>query len=151
MLCSVVRNSNPDPLDVMFARSTNGGSTWSNPIRVNDDLSISNWQWLGTMSVAPNGRIDAIWLDTRNDPGGYDSELFYAYSDDGGATFSPNVVLSPPFDPHVGWPQQNKMGDYFHMRSDDPRRRPRLRRHVQRRTGRLLHPHRRALRRRRRN
>ena len=119
MLCSVVRSSSPDPLDVMFARSTDGGSTWSSPIRVNDDASTSNYQWLATMSVAPNGRIDVIWLDTRANPGTYLSELYYAYSDDGGLTFSPNIALSPAFNPSLGYPQQNKMGDYFHMRSDD--------------------------------
>jgi hypothetical protein len=119
LLCSVDPPGS-DPLDVMFARSTNGGVSWSAPIRVNDDaLGTNAWQWFGTMSVAPNGRIDAIWLDTRNDPGGYDSQLFYASSDDAGLTFSTNDVLTPSFDPHVGWPQQNKMGDYFDMASDE--------------------------------
>ncbi len=119
LLCSVSRDSNPDPLDVMFARSTDGGQTWSSPVRVNDDPGTSAYQWFGTMSVAPNGRIDVIWLDTRNDPGGYDSELYYSFSEDGGVTWSANEVLSPAFDPHVGWPQQNKMGDYFDMTSDN--------------------------------
>jgi len=119
MLASVDRSSTPDPLDVMFARSVDGGMTWSAPVRVNDDPGTSAWQWLGTMSVAPNGRIDAVWLDTRNDPGGYLSELYYSFSTDAGVTWSPNEVLSPSFDPHVGWPQQNKMGDYFDMVSDD--------------------------------
>ena len=119
LLCSVSRNSTSDPLDVMFARSTDGGQSWSSPVRINDDPGQSAWQWFGTMSVAPSGRIDVIWLDTRNDPGGYDSELYYSYSDDAGQTWSTNQSLSPSFDPHVGWPQQNKMGDYFDMISDD--------------------------------
>jgi len=118
VLCSVRRNSNSDPLDVMFARSTDGGRTWSAPIRVNDDASITAWQWFGTMSVAPTGRIDVIWLDTRDNPGGINSSLYYSYSNNAGVTWSPNVRLSQAFDPHVGWPQQNKMGDYFHMVSD---------------------------------
>ncbi len=118
LLCSV-DPSGADPLDVMFARSTDGGQTFSAPIRVNDDASTDAWQWFGTMSVAPNGRIDAIWLDTRADPGGYDSELYYSYSTDTGVTWSANVALSPSFDPHIGWPQQSKMGDYFDMISDD--------------------------------
>ncbi|UCG16444.1 MAG: hypothetical protein JSV19_00085, partial [Phycisphaerales bacterium] len=109
-----------DPLDVMFARSTNGGLTWSAPVRVNDDpVDNGAWQWFATMSVAPNGRIDAVWNDTRNDPGGYDSELYYAFSTDAGQTWSVNEPLSPPFDPHVGWPMQNKIGDYYDMVSDD--------------------------------
>ncbi|HNQ25055.1 MAG TPA: sialidase family protein, partial [Phycisphaerae bacterium] len=119
MACSVDRNSNPDPLDVMFARSTDGGQTWSAPIRINDDPGTSAWQWFGTMSIAPNGRIDIVWADTRNDPGGYDSELYYSYSTNGGVSFSANEVITPAFDPQVGWPQQNKLGDYYDMTSDD--------------------------------
>jgi len=120
MLCSVERDFIGDPLDVMFARSSDGGETWSNPIRINDDLSTDNWQWFGTMSVAPNGRIDVVWLDTRDAlPGSYNSSLYYSYSINGGETFSANERLSESFNPHVGWPQQSKMGDYFHMVSDE--------------------------------
>ncbi len=60
----------------------------------------------------------SIWNDTRNGPSGYDSELHYSFSGDGGQTWSANVALSPPFDPHLGWPNQNKMGDYYEMASD---------------------------------
>ena len=118
LLCSVERNSNPDPLDVMFARSTNGGVTFSSPIKINDDPGTSAYQWFGTMSVAPNGRIDVVWLDTRDNPGTYLSALYYSNSKDGGVTWSQNERLSEFFNPHVGWPQQNKMGDYFDMVSE---------------------------------
>jgi len=119
LLCSVEPFVGADPLDVMFARSTDGGHTWSDPVRVNDDTGTNAWQWFGTMSVAPDGRIDVIWLDTRNDPGGYDSELFYSYSLDVGDTWSQNERLSEAWDPYLGWPQQNKIGDYVHMVSDE--------------------------------
>jgi hypothetical protein len=118
LLCSVDRNSNNDPADVMFARSTNGGANWGSPVRVNDDAGTSAYQWFGTMSVAPTGRIDAVWLDTRDNPGSYNSALYYSYSTDAGVTWSQNEKLSDSFNPHVGWPQQDKMGDYFHMVSD---------------------------------
>jgi hypothetical protein len=118
LLCSVDRNSNSDPADVMFALSTNGGVSFSSPVRVNDDVGTSAWQWFGTMSVAPTGRIDAVWLDTRDNPGSYNSALYYSYSTDAGVTWSQNEKLSDSFNPHVGWPQQDKMGDYFHMVSD---------------------------------
>jgi len=119
VLCSVERSSNQDPLDVMFSRSTNDGLNWSSPIKINDDLTETEWQWFGTMSVAPNGRIDVVWLDTRDNPGTYLSSLYYSYSEDGGVTWSQNSRMSDAFDPHLGWPQQQKMGDYFHMISND--------------------------------
>jgi len=110
----------PNPLDVMFARSTDGGVTRSDPVRVNDDpLDSDAWQWFGTMSVAPNGRIDVVWNDTRNSGEVNLSELYYAYSVDAGATWSPNVPVSPVFDSHVGWPDQQKIGDYYDMVSDE--------------------------------
>ncbi len=109
-----------DPLDVMFVRSPDGGQTWSDPIRVNDDLTTTNaWQWFGTMSVAPNGRIDVIWNDTRNGIADNFSELFYTNSFDGGSTWSASTPVSPMFDSHLGWPNQSKLGDYYDMVSDN--------------------------------
>lgn len=109
-----------DPLDVMFIRSNNGGDTWSTPIRVNDDAIGSNaWQWFGTISVAPNGRIDVVWNDTRNDPSAMFSELFYSYSVDTGLTWAENMPISPSFNHSLGYPMQSKLGDYYDMFSDD--------------------------------
>ena len=73
------------------------------------------------MSIAPNGRLDAVWLDTRDAPASQSrmSALYYSWSDDQGETWSPNQRISELFDPHIGWPNQEKMGDYFHMISDN--------------------------------
>lgn len=108
-----------DPLDIRFSRSTDGGQTWSPSVRVNDD-STSNgaWQWFGTMSVAPNGRIDAVWNDTRDDPNNLLSRTYYAYSTDEGVTWTTNTAMTPAWDSMVGFPNQNKIGDYYDMESD---------------------------------
>ena len=114
-----VNPAGPDPLDVMFSRSTDGGVTFSPAVRVNDDpAGTLAWQWFGTMSVAPNGRIDVVFNDTRNTGATNLSELFYTGSYDAGVTWTPNVPVSPVFNSHIGWPNQNKIGDYYDMVSD---------------------------------
>ena len=118
MLASVVPPGR-STTDVMFVRSTDGGLTFSAPLRVNDDpVNPSKWHWFGTFSVAPNGRLDAVWYDTRNAANNTDSQLFYSFSTDAGVTWSPNVAVSQPFNPFEGYPNQNKIGDYITIVSD---------------------------------
>jgi hypothetical protein len=118
MLNSVQHAS--DSTDVMFARSIDGGQSWSPPRRINDDPEGNGaWQWFGAMSVAPNGRIDVTWNDSRTTGQANLSAVFYTFSLDEGQTWSPNEQISPVFNSHLGWPNQNKMGDYTHMISDD--------------------------------
>ncbi len=114
-LCSVT-NDPGNLVNVMFSRSTDGGRTWSAPLRINDDSPTQNAaHWFGTLSVAPNGRVDACWNDTRNSPDNTLSELYYSWSDDGGLTWAANRPLSPPFNQSLGYPQQEKIGDYIGM------------------------------------
>ena len=120
MLASVQPTGFTTGSDVMFVRSTNGGQTFSAPRRINDDpVNHSKWHWFGTLSVAPNGRIDSVWLDTRNAANNTTSQLFYSYSADGGNSWSRNVAVSNSFNPFVGYPNQNKIGDYITTVSDN--------------------------------
>jgi FlgD Ig-like domain len=107
-------NTPNDPLDVMFIRSTDGGLTWSAPVRVNDDVGNTALQWFGTMSVSPDGRIDVFWNDTRGQASSNLCALYYACSYDGGVTWSPNEQASPVWNSSLGYPNQQKIGDYYH-------------------------------------
>ncbi|NNF06065.1 MAG: T9SS type A sorting domain-containing protein, partial [Candidatus Eisenbacteria bacterium] len=110
----------PDPLDVFFARSTDGGVSFDPPVRLNTDPQQSgNWQWLPVMSIAPNGRIDVVWNDTRATGTPNLNELYYTCSSDGGLTWSPNQKVSGQWDAHLGWGNNAHYGEYNQMVSDN--------------------------------
>jgi hypothetical protein len=114
-------DSRNDGSDVYLARSTDGGFSWQTNLRVNDDpMGNGAYQWMVAMDVAPTGRIDAVWYDTRNDLSDPfpESELFYSFSVDGGSNWSPNRRISDEFDTMIGYPSQEKIGDYNQVISD---------------------------------
>lgn len=109
-----------DNQDIHFIRSSDGGETWSTPRRINTDAPDRNaYQWFAMQGVAPNSRIDAAWYDTRDSLQPAVSQLYYAYSWDGGQTWSQNQPVSAPFNTHIAFPRgAQKLGDYSHLVSD---------------------------------
>lgn len=60
-------------------------------------------KFIPMLSVAPNGRLDAAWWDTRDDPGIRANDVYYAYSEDDGETWSKNIrVTDQPIDRRYG-------------------------------------------------
>jgi hypothetical protein len=120
VLCSVLT---PDSrVQLMFARSSDAAQTWSAPLQINDDVTNRTAaHWFGTLSLAPNGRLDACWYDTRHSLDNSSSELYYANSYDGGLTWSTNRPISAPFNHRIGYPVQRKIGDYIGMASFEDR------------------------------
>src|SRR5205085_8731596 len=57
--------------------------------------------------------------DTRNAANNTDSQLFYSFSTDAGATWAANVAVSDAFNPFEGYPNQDKIGDYITIVSDN--------------------------------
>ncbi|MGH9223981.1 MAG: sialidase family protein [Acidimicrobiales bacterium] len=86
--------------DIYYQRSTDGGKTFSELKRINDDDPQSQEPGGGhvqtnpNITIAPNGRVDAAWWDFRNDTGGFTNDVYYAYSNDNGATWSKNIRVS---------------------------------------------------------
>ncbi|MBI1730967.1 hypothetical protein HY229_00975 [Candidatus Acetothermia bacterium] len=118
----VVYDSNPpgaDQTDVYFIRSTDGGVSWSQPLRVNDDKSESD-QFMGAISVSEDGVIGVTFYDRRNDPENLKLDKYMAQSFDSGLTFGPNFRLSSVSSPVpiIEVPIPCYMGDYDQVASD---------------------------------
>ncbi len=82
--------------DIWLRYSDDGGDNWSTAKKVNDDPSTNlNHQWHPAIwCEKSNGRLYIMWMDTRDTPTS-DSALIYAtYTDDGGASFVANQMIS---------------------------------------------------------
>jgi hypothetical protein len=92
------RNGDPDVF-VMYSRD--GGSSWSQPVRVNDDqLKNGKEQFFTWMSVDPvDGSINVVFYD-RRDTSGATTGLTLARSVDGGRTFVNRKIDVKPFAPN---------------------------------------------------
>jgi hypothetical protein len=76
--------------DILFSRSTNGGATWSAPVKVNDDPPGHD-QYYPWLDVAPNGTIWIGWHDRRNDPNNFKHMWYMDRSTDGGLSFGTDL------------------------------------------------------------
>lgn len=80
-------------LQIVLARSPDGGRSWSEPVRVNDggfDVDHST----PTVAVSGEGVVAVTWNDRRGDSGGRCFRHYVALSADGGRTFGPNRPVS---------------------------------------------------------
>ena len=80
--------------DVFVRFSDNMGTTWSARTRVNDDGG-TNSQFLPWLDVdQQTGLVAVVWYDARNDTNNQQVEVFVALSDNGGANFLSNILVS---------------------------------------------------------
>lgn len=102
-----------DDGDVFYVRSGDRGTTWSRPVRVNDDQT-DRFQFFPTVAVAPNGSINVMWGDFRDDRTEFTYHIYYSKSDDQGRTFVENArVTDFPSNPNRAFPRGVFIGDYF--------------------------------------
>jgi hypothetical protein len=99
---------------IWFARSTNGGTTWSAPAMINNQASLNDQfnQWMVVDETT--GALGIMYYDSVGDPNRKKVDVWYQSSYDDGATWTPAVkVTSAQTDETVsGSDSGNQFGDY---------------------------------------
>lgn len=105
--------------DIFVSRSTDGGATWSDAVKVSDAPAGTD-QFFPAMSVGPDGVLDVVFYDRRGDPEAKLLDLYYTYSTDGGLTWSVDQrITDVPTDPTKSHHQNGMIfiGDYIDIDS----------------------------------
>ena len=93
--------------DIWIISSTDSGQTWTAPLRVNDDVTVTH-QFLNAMAIDPvSGNIYVTFFDRRNYADD-STDVYLAYSNDGGATFTNLKISAQGFMPNDVF-----VGDYI--------------------------------------
>lgn len=106
------RNGDPD---IFLIRSTNGGTNWTSPVRVNNDSlgsgKLQCWPWI---SINEQGKLAILYYDSRNGTSNTNIEAWLARSTDGGQTFINEKLSSVSFT--ASWPNSDvRFGDYINI------------------------------------
>ncbi len=99
-----------DNTDIFLAKSTDGGQTWSLPIKVNDDTGNKH-QFLTWMDIdQTTGYLYFIFYDRRN-YNDNNTDVYMAVSTDGGQHFTNTRISDSPFTPTT----THFFGDYTNI------------------------------------
>jgi subtilisin-like proprotein convertase family protein len=99
---------------IWFARSTDGGATWSAKVKLNDQASLND-QFNQRLVVDPNtGQLAVMYYDTVANSGRLKADVYYQSSFDDGVTWSTALkVTSAMTDETIaGADSGNQYGDY---------------------------------------
>ena len=82
--------------DIYHVRSTDGGRTWTQPKKLNDDQDPQSIEFQVTpnLDIAPDARVTAAWWDFRDDDGAFPNDVYATWSDDNGETWAPNQKIT---------------------------------------------------------
>jgi len=104
--------------DIALSRSTDGGATFSSPVRINAD--VRGQQFFPALAVTPSGTVAVDYYSTQNSATDRLLDVYQVVSTDGGDTFGPPVrvtdvsfdrpITNPNFDTFVA---NCYMGDYI--------------------------------------
>ena len=82
-----------DKGDVLLVQSTDGGATWSAPVKINDDVTTTD-QWQPTITMAPDGSSLGIFYYSRQEDAGNNAFKYYGRT---GAISGSMITFLPGF------------------------------------------------------
>jgi hypothetical protein len=108
-------NNNGDGSDIVFQKSTDGGATFSPPVRLNSRPGGDRAQWFPWVTVDEiTGRVSVFYYDQGIATSGHLSEVSYLFSNDGGDSWEhPRPITPRPMKAgHGNDTGQPNLGDY---------------------------------------
>jgi hypothetical protein len=99
---------------IWFSRSTDGGTNWSTPVKLNDQASLND-QFFPRLAVdETSGDLTVVYYDTVNDPQRVKTDVWVQSSTDFGVSWSAaQLVTSGETDETSAGANGNQRGDYI--------------------------------------
>jgi len=98
-ICWADKSNGPINTDVFMVKSSDRGMTWTDPKRVNDDLTMTHQYFPFVTVDQANGKVWMVYYD-RSNYTDTNTDVFMAVSTDGGEHFSSFRVSESPFIPY---------------------------------------------------
>jgi hypothetical protein len=109
--------------DIVLFKSTDGGNTYTGPVRVNQDgKKLNRDQFQPWLAVTPKGQVNVMYFDKRRDPNNFFLGESLSRSNDGGKTWKDTRVDHRMWDPRINPPisvSGQFIGDYQGLVADD--------------------------------
>ncbi len=83
------QNDGPTDFDIYHARSTNGGSNWSDAIKVSNTINSALFP---SIAATADGKLHVVWEEQQSTGNNY--EIMYAQSSNGGSSWSTPLNIS---------------------------------------------------------
>jgi hypothetical protein len=87
--------SQPNATNIYEIYSDNDGTSWSSPLRVNDETNPTKSHFMAADAVDPtNGNLAVAWYDARDDTNNVKVAVYGAVSINHGGSFGSNVLIA---------------------------------------------------------